>query len=57
MYDGSNCDRKSQLSKILTESLNPREIPPGSLGTLLSFRGEGRRVKFRGTFRPREFNM
>jgi len=25
MFNGSNCDRKSQLSGILTESLNPRE--------------------------------
>ena len=24
MYKGSTCDRKSQLSKILTEPLNPR---------------------------------
>ena len=25
MYKGSNCDRKSQLSEILTEPLNPRD--------------------------------
>ena len=25
MFNGSNCDRKSQLSEILTESLNPRD--------------------------------
>ena len=25
MYNGSNCDQKSQLSEILTESLNLRE--------------------------------
>ena len=25
MFNGSNCDRKSQLSRILTEPLNPRE--------------------------------
>ena len=25
MYNGSNCDRKSQLSEILTEPLNPRD--------------------------------
>ena len=24
MYEGSNCDRKSQLSGLLTELLNPR---------------------------------
>ena len=24
MYKGLNCDRKSQLSEILTEPLNPR---------------------------------
>ena len=24
MFNGSNCDRKSQLSGILTEPLNPR---------------------------------
>ena len=26
MFDGSNCDRKSQLSGILTEPLNPRVL-------------------------------
>jgi len=26
MYKGSNCDRKSQLSEILTEPLNPRAV-------------------------------
>ena len=26
MFNGSNCDRKSQLSGILTEPLNPRDI-------------------------------
>ena len=26
MYKGSNWDRKSQLSEILTEPLNPREL-------------------------------
>ena len=26
MYSGLNCDRKSQLSEILTEPLNPRGI-------------------------------
>ena len=26
MLNGSNCDRKSQLSKILTEPLNPRDL-------------------------------
>ena len=26
MFNGSNCDRKSQLSGILTEPLNPREL-------------------------------
>ena len=25
MFNGSNCDRKPQLSGILTEPLNPRE--------------------------------
>ena len=25
MYNGSNCDQKSQLSEILTEPLNPRD--------------------------------
>ena len=25
MFNGSNCDRKSQLSEIMTESLNPRD--------------------------------
>ena len=26
MYKGSNCNQKSQLSEILTEPLNPREM-------------------------------
>ena len=26
MFNGSNCDRKSQLSGILTELLNPRGL-------------------------------
>jgi len=26
MFSGSNCDRKSQLSEILTEPLNPRGL-------------------------------
>jgi len=26
MFNGSNCDRKSQLSGILTEPLNPRAL-------------------------------
>jgi len=26
MFNGSNCDRKSQLSGILTEPLNPRGV-------------------------------
>ena len=25
MYNGLNCDRKSQISEILTEPLNPRD--------------------------------
>ena len=29
MFNGSNCDRKSQLSGILTEPLNPRDIELG----------------------------
>ena len=28
MYNWSNCDRKSQLSVILTEPSNPRESVP-----------------------------
>ena len=26
MYNGSNCDRKQQLSDILTEPLNPQAL-------------------------------
>ncbi len=26
MYKGSNCDRKSQFSEILTKPLNPRDL-------------------------------
>ena len=32
MYKGSNCDRKSQLSEILTELLNPRGTNRGDIG-------------------------
>ena len=34
MFNGSNCDRKSQLSEILTEPLNPRAaaIELGKMG-------------------------
>ena len=32
MFIGSNCDRKSQLSGILTEPLNPRDITQKSFG-------------------------
>ena len=31
MFNGSNCDRKSRLSGILTEPLNPRERSNGHL--------------------------
>ena len=34
MYKGINCERKSQLSEILTEPLNPRaplRLKPGDL--------------------------
>ena len=31
MFNGSNCDRKSQLSGILPEPLNPRGLKPGEL--------------------------
>jgi len=26
MFNGSNCDRKSQISGILTKPLNPRDL-------------------------------
>ena len=26
MFNGSNCDRKSQLSGVSTEPLNPRDV-------------------------------
>ena len=35
MYNGSNWDRKSQLSEILTEPLNPRDLI--TILTLLEF--------------------
>ena len=31
MFNGSNCDRKSQLSGTLAEPLNPRELTMVSL--------------------------
>ena len=34
MFNGSNCDRKSQLSGILTGQLNPRDFRPSSLDSL-----------------------
>ena len=30
MFNGSNCDRKSQFSGILTEPLNPRDVLGGN---------------------------
>ena len=40
MYNGSNYDRKSQLSEILTEPVNSRELSAGlnleTLNTILS---------------------
>ena len=38
MFNGTNCDQKSQLSGILTEPLNPRDPvynKKGSHGTFL----------------------
>ena len=35
MYNGSNCDQKSQLSEILTEPLNPRALEPEAGSNLL----------------------
>ena len=39
MFNGSNCDRKSQLSGILTEPLNPRDLQSNynSFGHFLCF--------------------
>jgi len=31
MYEGLNCDRKSQLSEILTEPLNSQDSTPNEL--------------------------
>ena len=33
MFDGSKCDRKSQLSGILTGPLNPRDLRVGGKAT------------------------
>ena len=46
MFNGSNCDQKSQLSGILTEPLNPREVLPcqtadPSQSSTISAREEG----------------
>ena len=35
MFNGSNCDRKSQLSEILTEPLNPHAMQAHFLTVLL----------------------
>ena len=40
MFNGSNCVRKSQLSRILTEPLNPRAV------TLHLLRGESDSQRF-----------
>ncbi len=42
MYNGSNCDRKSQLSEILTEPSNPRVSQNGTsvLSRVLLFLSE-----------------
>ena len=36
MFNWSNCDRNSQLSRILTEPLNPRDLHNYPLKPLLS---------------------
>ena len=36
MFNGSNCDRKSQLSGILTEPLNPRVLGSVDCGRVQS---------------------
>ena len=36
MFNWSNCDRKSELSRILTEPLNPRDLHNYPLKPLLS---------------------
>ena len=38
MYKGLNCDRKSQLSEILTEPLNPRGSLSLSCNSILTAR-------------------
>ena len=34
MFSRTNCDRKSQLSGILTEPLNPRELTDYDMGVM-----------------------
>ena len=39
MFNGSNCEQKSQLSEILTEPLNPRELYSNSRAQTLKWKG------------------
>ena len=48
MHYGSNCDRKSQLSEILTEPLNPRERCPCHRYSRREFPIENRRKSVKG---------
>ena len=42
MLNGSNCDRKSQFSGILTEPLNPRAMLTQELLSILALEGASR---------------
>ena len=45
MLNGSNCDRKSQFSGILTEPLNPRAMLTQELLSILALEGASRPSK------------
>ena len=40
MFNGTNCDRKSQLSGILTEPLNPRGLHISIIFVKQRFKGQ-----------------
>ena len=55
MFNGSNCDRKSQLSGILREPLNPREVDIPDSCTFCTGMGNYSFVCFSRTFKVLDF--
>ena len=55
MFNESNCDRKSQLSGILREPLNPREVDIPDSCTFCTGMGDYSFVCFSRTFKVLDF--